>query len=428
MELLLRLRRCRVLQHFLFFLFFTVCFMFLWICYLSPAQDGSTLIQQARSYQEREKPSSRDLPPLTRFLDLPSRVQIGPLAVLFPVIYELKVQYGHTLHLPRSASESLEAQGIDLKTVHRQEVITVINKFTKTQAIYNPARLLRFSNSTVSSPNSTYLSAYLSDLLNSSLPTCVFCNATKFLSYQDPLADHLKTNMSFCAANTFLFSDVHPMFFPKRHLIIPSTEELYDLLYLVRTFLERQPNQKELYPFSIALDVLPKSGGSQVHFHFQGLHTEGHLHSSLLSAVAGEPKYFPILIRIHEKLGLSEQVGSAVVISPIDPLYPTELLIFSPSYNEDFFEAFRLVLLAHQKIASVPCVSGIFTIVSAAAVSDGLHPSQLSAPSVIGRIMNRGNCMSIKGDVSSFDLFVAADISTEPMALIRNVQMARYLG
>ncbi|RUS83600.1 hypothetical protein EGW08_008654, partial [Elysia chlorotica] len=145
-----------------------------------------------------------------------------------------------------------------------QEIIHMVNTYTRETTVFNPLRDKR----PVTKPKESE-EDYIKRITEESRDTCDFCR------FQNFTAEHtfgrLETKLSFTASNIFKLDTLHAVVTMKDHDPISwNFEQFMDMMQLTVKWLEKAHTNdpSAVYP-AIIWDLLPKSGSSQLHPHDQ---------------------------------------------------------------------------------------------------------------------------------------------------------------
>lgn len=159
--------------------------------------------------------------------------------------------------------------------------------------------------------------------------------------------------------------------------------------------------------------MLPHAGASQVHPHVHGLlgvhqYTGAFEKLHALSQeyyVKHRRSYWTDLIQIHSALGLTLQLGEAVIIVPLFSRKDHEYMIIAPEVDETFAGAVYTVLQAYKDNLGVYCFSSGGTYPFMGDQTRDLDSYLEPGVPVLFRFGSRGLCTSISSDVSSLELY-----------------------
>lgn len=135
----------------------------------------------------------------------------------------------------------------------------------------------------------------------------------------------IETNLSYSAANTFKYDKWHGLILARSHNPLTlKKEEFIDMFDLALTWYKEVKKQDKdaKYP-ALLWDVMPKSGASQVHPHFQTSFGVNNYYGGMRRWLDASKRYyqenrrnfFDDFILIHSALGLTFQHRSAYLIA-----------------------------------------------------------------------------------------------------------------
>lgn len=303
------------------------------------------------------------------------------------------------------------------KDVYHQEIIHVVNRFTREHTIFNPLRDKR----PVAPPDQPE-AKYFSEVIQETSKTCDFCN---FKNYTAEHTFHRVENQyAFSASNTFKMDPLHALFAMKQHDPLHWTPPYFmGLMELTQTWFEKA---HKVYPsarFPTAIwDVLPKCGASQVHPHLHGFLDPERYHGVAESWRLGAQDYFRIsgsnfytdMAKLSASLGLAVSHKSAVAFASLVPRKDHEVVVMAPKANKDFFEMLYFVLRAFVDDLHKYC----FSMGIAYPALEGLE----GVIPAYARVITRGVVTDIRADMSSLELFTATNVNIDPAKVAKLVR------
>lgn len=298
-----------------------------------------------------------------------------------------------------------------------QEVIHVVNKFTREHTIFNPLRDKR----PVSPPDLSE-SQYFESVLKETKTSCDFCN------YQDFTAEHtfhrVESKYSFSASNAFKMDTLHALFALKQHDPLQWSEEQYmDLMNLTVTWFQKAATYMEGVRYPVVIwDVLPKCGASQVHPHLHGFLDQQRYHGVVEAwRMAAQDYYsqtgtnfYADMANVALALGLGISHKSAVAFASIVPRKDDEIVVMAPTAGKDFFQLVYIVIRALVDDLGKFCFSMGIGYPS-------LEGTEGKIPAY-ARIITRGAVTELRADISSLELFAATNVNVDPYKVIQLVK------
>ena len=141
----------------------------------------------------------------------------------------------------------------------------------------------------------------------------------------DDVFERIETNLSYTSANTFKYDKWHGLILARKHNPLTlNQEEFVDMFSTALNWYKevKKLDKNAKYP-SLMWDVMPKSGASQVHPHFQTSLGVNNYYGALRRWLDASKRYyydnnrnfFDDFILIHNSLGLSYKYRSAYLIA-----------------------------------------------------------------------------------------------------------------
>ncbi|GFO15639.1 hypothetical protein PoB_004214400 [Plakobranchus ocellatus] len=340
----------------------------------------------------------------------------------FSAIYSVEKRFGN-VRMPKSFEPKVRGwlgnKDELFQELFHQEIIHMINMYTRETTVFNPLRDKR----PVTKPKESE-EDYIKRITKESEATCDFCR------YKNFTAEHTfgreETKLSFTASNIFKLDTLHAVVTIKDHDPINwSLEQYMDMMMLTVKWLKKAhaSDPSAVYP-AIIWDLLPKSGSSQLHPHdqvflspnrYQGM-VETWRRAAQDYFVDFQSNYFSDLVSIYSALGLVATHRSAVALASLTPRKDNEVIIIAPEADTDFFELIYYVLRAYiddMKKYSFS-LGGGFPAMSAEAKAGRI-------PAFV-RVITRGVTTEIRTDISALELFTATNVNIDPYRVIAAIQ------
>lgn len=240
-----------------------------------------------------------------------------------------------------------------LKQAYHQKVIRLYNKFNNEEMIFNPLRGKR----PIKKPEISDKDFSL-DMIEKSQSTCDFCNNyTK--NTADDVFDKIETPLSYTSANTFKYDKWHSLILSRKHNPLTLTQEdILDMFNIaIQWFKKVYKLDKTAQCPAILWDVMPKSGASQVHPHFQ-LSISSKNYGGIRRWLDASKHYynkigrnfFEDFILIHKGLGLVHRNKNAYVIANLIPIKEQEFYFIAENSESGYL---NLATLLHQTIKTM---------------------------------------------------------------------------
>ncbi|GFS22686.1 hypothetical protein ElyMa_001622100 [Elysia marginata] len=300
-----------------------------------------------------------------------------------------------------------------------QEIIHMVNTYTRETTVFNPLRDKR----PVTKPKESE-EDYIKRITEESRATCDFCK------YQNFTAEHTfgreETKLSFTASNIFKLDTLHAVVTMKDHDPINwGYDQFMDMMMLTVKWLKKAHGTDPfaVYP-AIIWDLLPKSGSSQLHPHdqvflspnrYQGM-VETWRRAAQDYFTDFHSNYFSDLVSIYSALGLVATHRSAVALASLTPRKDNEVIIIAPEADKDFFELTYFVLRAYIDDLKKYSFSlgGGFPAMSADAKAGRI-------PAFV-RVITRGVTTEIRTDISALELFTATNVNIDPYKVVADIK------
>ncbi|XP_060556471.1 uncharacterized protein LOC132717092 isoform X1 [Ruditapes philippinarum] len=304
----------------------------------------------------------------------------------------------------------------------KQTIISVYNRYTREQNVYNPIR----SKRPMSIPKIPERQ-YIDQIARETQDSCDFCK------YKDSTAQdvfgRIDNKYSYSASNTFKLDRWHALFMLKSHHPHNWTQEQFlDLMLTSQQWFDKVYKIDSSYKYpSLIWDLLPHAGASQVHPHIHGFLDKDAYQGAMelwkkaaldYNTEVPDHNYFTDIIEMHSILGLTVNYGKAVAFANLVPKRDNEIVIVSEKADRDFYLLWYYVMrgfLDDMGEGSLCFSSGI-----ALPSMTGVTGSN-SLPAYV-RILTRGPVADIRADVSSLELFAASNANTDPYRVIKVMQ------
>jgi len=292
-----------------------------------------------------------------------------------------------------------------------QSVLHIHNLWTLESTMVNPLRAKRPGQK-----NMNNRTAVLS-MIDNSRATCDFC------SYKTKTATdvfgRVTGNHSATSANLFkIQGPYNGLVLMFEHSYLDLTGPMFgDMFSVARRWFQRASNQdgRAKYP-SIAWDLLRHAGASQVHPHFHlyldRKRHQGHF-GQMDAAVEGYKKnsggdYWQDIVDIHIALGLAVTQGNATILVPLTSRKDHEFLVVYRGENMgELGQVLYAITATYTNHLSVFCWNMGMSWPPLPLQPGPTHPTIL-------RIGSRGECTSIRSDVSSLELYTFYSLNVDP--------------
>ncbi|XP_023931389.1 uncharacterized protein LOC112041880, partial [Lingula anatina] len=270
------------------------------------------------------------------------------------------------------------------------------------------------------------------DITKESAQNCDFCEGSyKRFTALDPFG-RVESKHSYSVANAFKYDRWHSLVLLRNHHPLKWTEE--EFLDMANTGLSwmKKVNaiQKDyVYPI-IFWDLLPHAMASQIHPHMHvNVRPDQYYGAQELWRRAGETyfrefrsNYFKELKELHQALGLTVDLGTATAFANLNPKHETEIIVLSRTPNTDFFRLIYYVLRTYLDDLDQLCFSMAITLPSL--VPDSYINADRGRMPAFARITSRGSASSVKGDLSSMEMYGVSNVNMEPWTMIQHVQQS----
>ncbi|XP_071438723.1 uncharacterized protein [Hetaerina americana] len=295
--------------------------------------------------------------------------------------------------------------------------IHVRNQYTKEHTIYNPLRANRPMQ-----PQNKDPKVYVDELSSATKKMCDFCNYEK-LTAKD-IFGRIEGKHSVTAANAFKLDKWHGLMLSKRHNPSEITEEEFvDLFNTTLKWFKKVNSIDKSSRFSNVLwDSLPHAGASQLHPHIHGLMDSEHYYGILEEQNAASLEYYEAtgnnywedIIEIHHALGLTKRFGGAIAITSLTSRKDNEVILLSDEPSLDLFRLLYYVVQTYYQKFKLYCHSSgmAFPVLG--------ERRDRSLPALI-RIATRGDCGSVRSDISSLELYTAYNVNVDVYKVISNI-------
>ncbi|XP_071438721.1 uncharacterized protein [Hetaerina americana] len=304
-----------------------------------------------------------------------------------------------------------------VQAMKSQSSIHVRNQYTKEHTIYNPLRANRPMQ-----PQNKDPKVYVDELSSATKKMCDFCNYEK-LTAKD-IFGRIEGKHSVTAANAFKLDKWHGLMLSKRHNPSEITEEEFvDLFNTTLKWFKKVNSIDKSSRFSNVLwDSLPHAGASQLHPHIHGLMDSEHYYGILEEQNAASLEYYEAtgnnywedIIEIHHALGLTKRFGGAIAITSLTSRKDNEVILLSDEPSLDLFRLLYYVVQTYYQKFKLYCHSSgmAFPVLG--------ERRDRSLPALI-RIATRGDCGSVRSDISSLELYTAYNVNVDVYKVISNI-------
>ncbi|KAL8611267.1 hypothetical protein ACOMHN_013698 [Nucella lapillus] len=301
--------------------------------------------------------------------------------------------------------------------VYHQEIIHVVNRFTREHTIFNPLRDKR----PVAPPDQPE-AKYVEEMLRETQKTCDFCNFRNFTA--EHTFHRVENQFAFSASNTFKMDPLHALFAMKQHDPLHWTSPYFmGVMDLTHTWFKKAHKAYPAARFpTVIWDVLPKCGASQVHPHLHGFLDPERYHGVAESWRLGAQDYFRTtgsnlytdMAKVAASLGLAVSHKSAIAFASLVPRKDNEVVVMAPKADRDFFEMLYFVLRGFVDDLGKYCFS-MGVAYPALEGLEGVIPAY-------ARVITRGVVTDIRADMSSLELFTATNVNIDPFKVIKLVR------
>ncbi|OYT43331.1 MAG: hypothetical protein B6U88_01365 [Candidatus Aenigmarchaeota archaeon ex4484_56] len=284
-----------------------------------------------------------------------------------------------------------------LDMVEKQTIVSVKNKFTKEQTLYNELRSKR--------PIEVKTNFKISEIENTK--GCAFClNKT-------PADEFGRISGKYCitASNLTKYECNHGLIIFKEHNPLKiKLEYLEDYLETAKRWFDNMDNKK-IKTKLLLWNCLWRGAASIIHGHMQVVASKTKYGKIELLENAKnnynrkyKSDYFSDLYKIHNNLGLSKKIKNTKILFYLTPIKEKEIFIFSKTKNfVKISEGIYYVLKNLIKIGVVSFNLVLFKI----------------GDYYISRILDRGNILNRNCDIGGMELYAASVVSSDPFKLIR---------
>ncbi len=330
---------------------------------------------------------------------------------LFDRFFEIRSRRGR-LVLPDQLKSWAEQNLGELGGVERQELVSVVNKFTFEGASFNK---LRASRPVIKEENFDFQKV-LEESMGSHL-----CDPLSMTS--EDTFGRIKGKHCITSANLAKYDALHSLIIFKKHNPLEFSEELIKDYFSVASkwFVEASKHNKGfIFPF-LMWNSLWKAASSIVHGHMQVLlRDESHFPKARffrnISVSYNEnfsSDYFKDLFRVHEALGLGFDVKGAKVFVSLTPVKEKEVFIIARGSN-----SLVSVAPAFNHVLSRLVKSGVMSFNFGAYIPPLEDDGSWKDFPLILRIVDRGSLSKKTGDIGSMELYSGQSIiETDPFGL-----------
>ncbi|KAK4305982.1 hypothetical protein Pmani_022174 [Petrolisthes manimaculis] len=327
----------------------------------------------------------------------------------FTALYEVHHRYSQSLTLPESFSRKihrlLKGDQTLVDQVNKQHLIHVYEPLTSDHVVYNP---LRAHRPLPTQPMDIF--QWVDELSASTAKECDFCRYNK-MTARDEFGWH-DNGVTLRVSNTFKVEAWHSMMVTRdsHHPTNLTRRQVVSLFKQATSWVQEVSlkNPHYIYP-SLAWDTLPPAGASQIHPHLHVFLSPDHYYGTFEGMRAAAQRfllatgdnYFSTLLEVHAALGLVVEYGDALALAMLGGKGDLEVLLMSDYPSEDLYRLLHFTYLSYHDTFRQPCKSlaGAWPALGTSQdMSRGRIPALL-------RLVSRGDCLSPKADVSSFELF-----------------------
>ncbi|MBE0515818.1 MAG: hypothetical protein IBX41_00295 [Methanophagales archaeon] len=317
---------------------------------------------------------------------------------LFTRFYSFDISTS-SLAIPKEMEEWVKGRFGSLERVEHQRIVSVKNKFTGEQSLFNELRLDRPIES-----KSVIELAELKERKN-----CTFCNPETHTPADT--FGRIKGDYSITAGNIAKYASYHSLIiFTEHNPLEIQREGIADYLRTAEHWFEEASGSRggTLHKFFL-WNCLWRSAASIIHGHMQVTATEeryGKL--EVLEKVAAEyqrafnASYFDDLYRVHKSLGLASENKGERILVYLTPIKEKEIFVISRATKSDEMADTISTLLSSYLQMGVQ--------------SFNLAIFPLGAYHIV-RLLDRGSLEDRNSDIGALELYAASVISTDPFKL-----------
>ncbi|XP_042208980.1 uncharacterized protein LOC121857155 isoform X2 [Homarus americanus] len=336
----------------------------------------------------------------------------------FITLYEVHDRYSGKLKFPapfaKRVSEWMKGDKAMVKKINHQHLIHVFNPLTSEHVVYNPVRAKRPMPAM-----ETNIYEWVDKVSEDSAKDCDFCRYNNMTAV-DEFGRHI-TDETVRMTNTFKVEAWHSMVITRHlHHPINLTKSLIVKFFQEAATWAYEVSTKDLhyiYP-NLAWDTLLHAGASQIHPHLHVMMSPDHYHgfmelvrsASQRYYLAEGENYFGAMLDVHAALGLAVQYGDAVALATITGKADMEVMFLSDYPGDDFYNLIYFTVQAYHDTFNQLCktFAGAWP---ALGTSERASKGRIPA---IAHLVSRGNCMSLRADMSSLEIFEIVYRSHDP--------------
>jgi hypothetical protein len=304
----------------------------------------------------------------------------------------------------------------DYKTLEKQTIIKVINKFTFEGALFNELRSKR--------PHIKSSDNYLEDI-KAQQGTDAFCDPVN-MTPEDSFG-RVEGKNCITASNITKYDALHGVVIFKKHDPLDFTED--EVVDYLNTGLEwfkkgNEKSKKAKYPF-LLWNCLWKSGAGMIHGHMQTVLGSGkhYAEAEYLNKVRRDysrkhkSDYFQDIYRVHETLGLGVEEKGMKIFTSITPKKDKEITITCKELDDDVKSTIFKAVDCLKKDFSVTSfnVAIIFPPLKSEKKWEGFP--------VVVRILDRGSLSNKTVDFGSMEIYSGSRvIEADPYRVIEKLR------
>lgn len=304
-----------------------------------------------------DKMNLESLPDYIEKLESSNINECNYIADVFNSMFELKLKFSKTVLSPEFSKRVLgwlDNNPVYLEQAKNQKIINLYNKYNNEEMIFNPLRGKRpVKKPKISDKEYSY------DMIKETQSSCDFCNNYTKNTASD-IFKRIETDLSYTAANTFKYDKWHGLILCRKHNPLELTnEDIKDMFSIAINWFKKVNglDSKAQYP-EILWDVMPKSGASQVHPHFQLSLGTDNFYGGMRRWLDASKRYYQDhnrnfyddFIMLHKSLGLTYQYKDAYVILNLIPIKEYELIIIGTNSQQGYENVGNLL---HQTVKTM---------------------------------------------------------------------------
>jgi hypothetical protein len=305
-----------------------------------------------------------------------------------------------SLAIPKEMEDWVKERFGSLERVERQRIVSIKNKFTGEQSLFNELRLDRPIES-----KSVIDLAELKERKN-----CTFCNPETHTPAD--MFGRIKGDYSITAGNIAKYASYHSLVIFNEHNPLEIKREwIADYLRTAEHWFEvvsKSQGEKRLNKFFL-WNCLWRGAASIIHGHMQVTATEeqyGKL--EVLEKIAAEyqrafnASYFDDLYRVHKSLGLARENKGERILVYLTPIKEKEIFVISRATKSDeMADTISKLLRSYLDLGVQSFNLAIFPL-------GEYH---------IVRLLDRGSLEDRNSDIGAMELYAASVIAADPFKL-----------